>query len=190
MQLDRTRSAALDAFYAYSQLQPQKDEPAGLDNQTNDADAVPDGDWDTEELRLDREWYNQEEADIRPPFVDRKIVFTKQVEPVQIVKDPTADLAVFFRAGSKLVREKREQEERKKAASKFELEGTALDDIMGLAKKDEAEAASGVAVNGESKFSSHLKEKSDAVSAFARSKTMREQREYLPVFAEREELCK
>ncbi|KAI9350480.1 P-loop containing nucleoside triphosphate hydrolase protein [Zopfochytrium polystomum] len=267
MQLDRTRTAALDAFYAQSQLQPQKDEPAGLANQSNDADAVPDGDWDSEELRLDREWYNQEESgaaedaahlfadydeyytqkeaqqqqavakkvtarqaeynrdndlwetnrmltsgvvqraearfdadddhesrvhilvrDIRPPFLDGKIVFTKQVEPVQIVKDPTADLAVFSRAGSKLVREKREQEERKKAASKFELEGTALGNIMGLVKKDEAEAASGVAVDGESKFSSHLKEKSDAVSAFARSKTMREQREYLPVFAVREEL--
>jgi len=41
---------------------------------------------------------------------------------------------------------------------------------------------------GESKFAEHLKEKSDAVSSFARSKTIREQREYLPVFAVREEL--
>ena len=44
------------------------------------------------------------------------------------------------------------------------------------------------ATEGESKFASHLKDKSDAVSNFARSKTMREQREYLPVFAVREEL--
>jgi len=41
---------------------------------------------------------------------------------------------------------------------------------------------------GESKFAEHLKEKSDAVSSFARSKTIREQREFLPVFAVREEL--
>jgi pre-mRNA-splicing factor ATP-dependent RNA helicase DHX38/PRP16 len=42
------------------------------------------------------------------------MVYSKQIEAVQIVKDPTSDLAVFSRAGSKLVREKREQEERKK----------------------------------------------------------------------------
>lgn len=40
---------------------------------------------------------------------------------------------------------------------------------------------------GESKFASHLKS-SEAVSEFARTRSMREQREFLPVFAVREEL--
>ncbi len=40
---------------------------------------------------------------------------------------------------------------------------------------------------GESKFASHLK-KSDAISSFAKTRNIREQRQYLPAFAVREEL--
>jgi len=39
-----------------------------------------------------------------------------------------------------------------------------------------------------SQYSSHMKEKSQAVSTFARTKTMKEQREYLPVYGVRNEL--
>ena len=49
-------------------------------------------------------------------------------------------------------------------------------------------AESNVDYRGESKFASHLKTKSDAVSSFARLKSIREQRQYLPAFAVREEL--
>ena len=42
---------------------------------------------------------------------------------------------------------------------------------------------------GESKFATHLKA-STAASAFARTRTLKEQREYLPAFASREELLK
>lgn len=42
---------------------------------------------------------------------------------------------------------------------------------------------------GDSKFASHLKS-SSGVSAFARNRTLKEQREYLPAFACREELLK
>lgn len=52
--------------------------------------------------------------DIKPPFLDGRMVFTKQLEAVQSVKDPTSDLAVFSRKGSQLVKEKREQLERQK----------------------------------------------------------------------------
>ena len=57
--------------------------------------------------------------DLKPPFLDGKMVFTKQLEAVQSVKDPTSDLAVFARAGSKIVRERREQEERRKVKISF-----------------------------------------------------------------------
>lgn len=31
--------------------------------------------------------------DIKPPFLDGRIVFTKQTDPIQVVKDPTSDFA-------------------------------------------------------------------------------------------------
>ncbi|KAJ1554472.1 DEAH-box RNA helicase prp16 [Cladochytrium tenue] len=131
--------------------------------------------------------------DLRPPFLDGKTVFTKQIEPVATVKDATSDLAVFARAGSRLVRDHREMEERKKAASKLGLEGTTLGNLMGVAAEGEGgdkAAAAEDDPNNESRFASHMKERSDAVSAFARSKTIREQREFLPAFAAREELLR
>lgn len=132
--------------------------------------------------------------DLKPPFLDGKMVFTKQLEPVQSVRDPTADMAVVARKGSKLVREKREQQERAKAAKSLNLAGTNLGNIMGIKKvvedAEEPNTADGEGHKGESQFASHLKDQSDAVSAFARSKSVREQREFLPVFSVREELLR
>ncbi|KAI9008391.1 P-loop containing nucleoside triphosphate hydrolase protein [Gaertneriomyces semiglobifer] len=129
--------------------------------------------------------------DLKPPFLDGKIVFTKQLETVQSVRDPTSDMAVVARKGSMLVREKREQQERAKAAKALDVAGTSLGNIMGIRKKDEEDTkVEDEDAKGESKFASHLKDQSDAVSAFARSKTLREQREFLPVFSVREELLR
>jgi pre-mRNA-splicing factor ATP-dependent RNA helicase DHX38/PRP16 len=52
--------------------------------------------------------------DLKPPFLTGHMVFTKQLEMVQPVRDPTSDMARFARQGSRLVREKREQRERMK----------------------------------------------------------------------------
>ena len=52
--------------------------------------------------------------DLKPPFLDGKIMFTKQLEAIQSVRDPTSDLALIARNGSKIVKEKREQRERQK----------------------------------------------------------------------------
>ncbi|XP_026518623.1 pre-mRNA-splicing factor ATP-dependent RNA helicase PRP16-like, partial [Terrapene carolina triunguis] len=52
-----------------------------------------------------------------PPFLDGRIVFTKQPEPVIPVKDATSDLAIIARKGSQLVRKHREQKERKKVGA-------------------------------------------------------------------------
>ena len=60
-----------------------------------------------------------------------RVVFTKQLEAVQHVRDPTSDLAILSKKGSRLVREKREQAERAKA-TKFELAGTTLGNVMGV----------------------------------------------------------
>ncbi|KAI0641179.1 P-loop containing nucleoside triphosphate hydrolase protein [Trametes meyenii] len=137
--------------------------------------------------------------DLKPPFLDGRTVFTKQLEPINPVRDPTSDMAVFSRKGSALVKEKREQAERAKAAAKLAaLGGTQLGNIMGV--KDEEAAAEAEAeakaktekeedYKGDSKFASHLKTGA-GVSAFARTRTLKEQREYLPAFACREELMK
>jgi hypothetical protein len=78
--------------------------------------------------------------DIKPPFLDGRTVFTKQLDPINPIRDPTSDMAVFSKKGSALVKEKREQAERAKAAAKLaSLGGTALGNIMGV-KDEEAEA--------------------------------------------------
>jgi hypothetical protein len=77
---------------------------------------------------------------LKPPFLDGRTVFTKQLDPINPIRDPTSDMAVFAKKGSALVKEKREQAERAKAAAKLAaLGGTALGNIMGV-KDEEAEA--------------------------------------------------
>jgi len=59
--------------------------------------------------------------DLKPPFLDGKTAFTKQLEPINPIKDPTSDMAIFSKKGSALVREKREQAERAKVSISFFL---------------------------------------------------------------------
>jgi pre-mRNA-splicing factor ATP-dependent RNA helicase DHX38/PRP16 len=146
--------------------------------------------------------------DLKPPFLDGRIVFTKQQEMVSVVKDPTSDMAVCARRGSALLRRVREETERSKMRQKFwELAGSKLGSIMGVADKQPGESADGATVelstdgnddDGDdivdykksSSFASHMKEKSQASSHFAKSKTVRQQREYLPIFTCRTELMR
>ncbi|KAL7425016.1 Pre-mRNA-splicing factor ATP-dependent RNA helicase PRP16 [Cryptotrichosporon argae] len=130
--------------------------------------------------------------DLRPPFLDGRVAYTKQLEPVNPVRDVTSDLAVFSKKGSLLVRERRERQEREKAAAKAaSIAGTTLGNLLGV--KDEPELGEeGQKVDegnykADSQFSSHMK-KSAGASEFSRTRTLKEQREYLPAFAVREEL--
>jgi len=78
--------------------------------------------------------------DIKPPFLDGRTVFTRQLDPINPIRDISSDMAVFSKKGSALVKEKREQAERAKAAAKLAaLGGTSLGNIMGV-KDEEAEA--------------------------------------------------
>uniref|UniRef100_A0A7N8X5F4 Pre-mRNA-splicing factor ATP-dependent RNA helicase PRP16 n=1 Tax=Mastacembelus armatus TaxID=205130 RepID=A0A7N8X5F4_9TELE len=132
-----------------------------------------------------------------PPFLDGRIVFTKQPEPVIPVKDATSDMAIISRKGSQLVRKHREQKERKKAQHKhWELAGTKLGNIMGIKKTEDEDLSGGKAVGedgkvdyrAEQKFADHMKEKTEASSEFAKKKSILEQRQYLPIFAVRQQL--
>lgn len=133
---------------------------------------------------------------IIPPFLDGRIVFTKQPEPVIPVKDLTSDMALIARKGSHLVRVYREQKERKKAQKKhWELSGTKLGNIMGIEKKADEEdnkfntRTDTADYRKDSKYADHMtNSKVSASSDFARKKTISQQRNFLPVFAVREEL--
>ncbi|KAK6332833.1 DEAH-box RNA helicase prp16 [Orbilia brochopaga] len=142
--------------------------------------------------------------DIRPPFLDGKTIFTKQLDPVPAVRDPQSDMAIFSKKGSVLVRERRQQRERAKQAQEAtNLAGTNLGNVLGI-KDEEGDSALGAGeptkqkgkegpddgdVRVENKFADHLK-KSEGASEFSRSRTLKEQREYLPAFAVREELLR
>lgn len=133
--------------------------------------------------------------DLRPPFLDGKTIFTKQLEPVPAVRDPQSDMAVFSRKGSRVVRERRQQKERQRQAQQAtNLAGTALGNIIGV-RDDEGDSAAPplpgeeAQKRGSEKFADHVK-KNEGGSDFSRTKTLREQREYLPAFAVREELLR
>ena len=100
------------------------------------------------------------------------------------------------RKGSKVVKERRQQKERQKQAQEATgMAGTALGNVLGMKEEDTDSAApngigSEEAQNNGTKFAKHLKTGESGQSEFSRSKTLREQREYLPAFAVREELLK
>uniref|UniRef100_F6UYA6 RNA helicase n=1 Tax=Ciona intestinalis TaxID=7719 RepID=F6UYA6_CIOIN len=129
---------------------------------------------------------------IVPPFLDGRIVFTKQFEPVIPLKDNTCDMAVVARSGSLLVRKYREQKERKKSQRKdWELAGTKLGNIMGIKKEDDKEnpdMSEDSDFKSSQRFSQHMGKKSEASSDFAKSKTLTQQRQFLPIYAVKEEL--
>lgn len=134
--------------------------------------------------------------DLKPPFLDGKTVFTKQLEPISAVLDPQSDMAVLSRKGSRVVKEKRQQKERQKQAQEAtNMAGTALGNLIGVKEGDDTDSAAPTAGEGDggggnrSKFAEHLKA-NDAQSAFSKSKSLREQREYLPAFAVREDLLR
>lgn len=131
---------------------------------------------------------------IKPPFLDGTTPFTKQLEPVSAVRDPTSDMAVFSKKGSLLVRERRERQEREKAAAKAaSMAGTALGNIMGVKDEpdlgEEGQQDDNDNYKAGSQFASHMKQSAGA-SDFSRSRTLKQQREYLPAFAVREDLMR
>lgn len=77
--------------------------------------------------------------DFKPPFLDGRVVYTKQQDPVSVVKDPLSDMAVIARKGSNLLFEARHQKERTKMVKKFwELAGTKQGDLIGVKRTKES----------------------------------------------------
>lgn len=132
---------------------------------------------------------------IVPPFLDGRIVFTKQPEPVIPVRDSTSDMAIVSRKGSAAVKVRREQKERRKAARKeWELAGTQLGNLMGVKKEDENDdrkiEEGETDYKADHKFADHMKITTVAASDFAKKKSMCQQRQFLPAYAVREEVLR
>lgn len=146
--------------------------------------------------------------DLKPPFLDGRVVFTTQTSMVSVVKDTTSDLAVLAKQGSALLSEVRVKNDRNKMKSKFwELAGSKLGKLMGV-KEEPKNAEEGAAADADadtaestnadgsvnyksqSTFAKHLKSKTDAASAFSQEKSIRMQREYLPIFTCRDQLMR
>lgn len=152
---------------------------------------------------------------LKPPFLDGRVSFSLQQSMVSIVKDPSSDFATNARNGSALLREVREKRDMMKMRKRFwELGGSRMGDAMGIARPVEEEEGKGemkaVQVGGTNdtsqkpndtedeievdykegnSFAKHMKAiKTEAQSQFAKTKSIKEQREYLPVYAVREQL--
>mmetsp|Transcript_29689 Transcript_29689/g.83695 ORF Transcript_29689/g.83695 Transcript_29689/m.83695 type:complete len:1298 (+) Transcript_29689:152-4045(+) len=141
--------------------------------------------------------------DTKPPFLDGRVIFTKQTGPVLPLRDPSSDMAIISRKGSNLVKEYREKRDQNKSRTRFwEMAGSKMGSITGLTEGERAEEAAakeklrqeqgddgedGGNYRDSAAFRGHLK-KSEAASEFSRTKTLSQQRKSLPVFEVREEL--
>ncbi|KAE9549300.1 hypothetical protein FO519_007481, partial [Halicephalobus sp. NKZ332] len=140
------------------------------------------------ELEIDENRVNLLVHNTIPPFLDGRFVYTKQIQPVIPIKDVTSDLAIASTKGSKAVRRYREQKERINAQERhWELAGSNIGKIMGIEEKKEVVEDDNFDYKESQKFSDHM-QNIESVSEFALEKSIKEQREYLPVFAVRQSI--
>ncbi|KAJ2364525.1 hypothetical protein IW150_006451, partial [Coemansia sp. RSA 2607] len=125
--------------------------------------------------------------DVRPAFLEGAVL-SRQAGMVQTVVDPTSDMAVFARKGSALVREQREKRERMKATrDAVNMAGTTLGNVLGVRDADDGDTGE----TGEAPETSVDPAAAEAaLSDFSRTKSIREQREFLPAFACRDDLLR
>ena len=77
--------------------------------------------------------------DIKPPFLDGRMVFTRQTEAVQVVRDPNSDFATLAKKGSHVLKFVRERADRQTMRDKFwEISGTKLGNILKAPPKEGA----------------------------------------------------
>lgn len=136
--------------------------------------------------------------EIKPPFLDGRIVYTSQIETVPTVRDATSDLAVLAKRGSAVVRRIREQEDRSKMRQRFwEVSGSTLGHVIGVKEGDktreeleeEADASKeGSAYRQDHAFAKLITSQQDtAASEFSRTRTLQQQRQALPIYGVRDD---
>lgn len=151
-------------------------------------------------IRFDREEDDDKRVvlmvhDIKPPFLMGRDVRTTQNGPVQIVRDPTSDLAIISKKGSAVLASLRERNDRNKMRERFwELAGSRLGQLLGVEKREDDPDNATFDEDGNldykksSQYATALNKKQEGSSDFSRKKTLQEQREYLPVYSIRDEM--
>ncbi|GMI14639.1 hypothetical protein TrLO_g7168 [Triparma laevis f. longispina] len=135
---------------------------------------------------------------IKPPFLDGRVAFSTQRDAVATVRDNSSDFARMARDGSATLRRLRETKDKNTMRQRFwELGGSKMGNAMGVkdGKKEEKDDTE-VNEDGEvdykknSGFASHMKkqDQSNSSSDFAKTKSIKQQREYLPVYTVRDDL--
>jgi pre-mRNA-splicing factor ATP-dependent RNA helicase DHX38/PRP16 len=139
---------------------------------------------------------------VKPPFLDGRVSFSSIRDAVPTVKDASSDFAKLAREGSATLKRLRATKDKNTMRQKFwELGGTRMGDAVGVKAQKGAQgdpAGGDLQADGEvdykksSGFAAHLTRKGSrndcAVSDFAKEKSIRQQREYLPVYSVRDEL--
>ncbi|KAJ2861592.1 Pre-mRNA-splicing factor ATP-dependent RNA helicase PRP16 [Coemansia erecta] len=179
------------------QMQYNHDNERWVNNRLMQSGIMQSAGADDEDDDMDKNRVHLLVHDLKPPFLEGTVL-TKQLDPVKTVVDPTSDLAVFARKGSALVRDIREKRERMKATrDAVNAAGTTLGNVMGIEAADDADrepedSSKGghtVAANDDGGQLGVEKEAAGG-SEFSRTRSIREQREYLPAFACREDLLR
>jgi pre-mRNA-splicing factor ATP-dependent RNA helicase DHX38/PRP16 len=135
--------------------------------------------------------------DIKPPFLEGKTINASKSEPISIVKDPMSEMAQFAKRGSSVLAHMRERTDKAKMRERFwELAGSRLGDLLQVKQRDDETESVQLDSEGNfdykksNQYADSLGKKQEAVSEFSKSKTLTEQREYLPVFSVRGHLIK
>ncbi|KAJ1661857.1 Pre-mRNA-splicing factor ATP-dependent RNA helicase PRP16 [Coemansia sp. RSA 1646] len=178
------------------QMQYSRDNERWVNNRLMQSGIMQSAGADEEDDDMDKNRVHLLVHDLKPPFLEGTVL-TKQLDPVKTVVDPTSDLAVFARKGSALVRDIREKRERMKATrDAINAAGTTLGNVMGIETSNDTDLAPDDTNTGEH---ASVNEDSDLPdlgkevmggSEFSRTRSIREQREYLPAFACRDDLLR
>lgn len=126
----------------------------------------------------------------KPTFLKNKRLDASNTSNVHIIRSPGGDFALATKKGSALLRNLREKNERIKASSGFDVSGSRMANVL-KANLDRAEPVeSDHDHRRTSQFASAFKHKinKDKMSDFSKSKSIQQQREYLPIFSVRKDL--
>ncbi|KAJ1998418.1 hypothetical protein GGI04_005009 [Coemansia thaxteri] len=178
------------------QMQYSRDNELWVNNRLSQSGIVQAAGADDDDDDADKSRVHLLVHDLKPPFLEGTVL-TRQLDPVKTVVDPTSDLAVFSRKGSALVRDLREKRERMKATrDAVNVAGTMLGNVMGVHAEDGEGSSTadpapvpadsgGAGVDGSASANAPT-----GASEFSRTRSIREQREYLPAFVCRDDLLR
>jgi hypothetical protein len=139
---------------------------------------------------------------LKPPFLEKSSVGLGKQSTAATVKDNSSDFCKMAREGSVTLLRLRQEKDKNTMRQKFwELGGTKMGNAMRVKKEEDPgdqpdnAVSSSDAKGGEvdykksTGYASHMsKQKQEAASEFAKTKSIRQQREFLPIYSVRDEL--